>query len=256
MINVVSSSAVNPVIVRRVCTMILSSFANNGTSTRLATVAVSSVVSVGTLDGVSLGLLDGLLDGSSLGSLDGVSLGLLDGLLDGSSLGSLDGDEGGGSGNDDKTATTEENKYFGFVRSPDLFVCKVKAAATMTRQPRLRRISMFASFVRWFVRSFVCSFLHRFVRLFVRLFIRSFFNAQDPLFWVANFWLCWEILGASKIDGRQKLKICVVLRYIRRKFDRQTNWLFFAKRAQGHSTEKLTRFDQTSMVKTYDVKIL
>ena len=115
---------------------------------------------------------------------------------------------------------------------------------------------MFASFVRWFVRSFVCSFLHRFVRLFVRLFIRSFFNAQDPLFWVANFWLCWEILGASKIDGRQKLKICVVLRYIRRKFDRQTNWLFFAKQAQGHSTEKPTWFDQTSMVKTYDVKIL
>jgi hypothetical protein len=64
--------------------MILSSFANNGTSTHLATVAVSySVVSVGALDGVSLGLLDdGLLDGSSLGSLDGVSLGLLDGLLD------------------------------------------------------------------------------------------------------------------------------------------------------------------------------
>ena len=104
----------------------------------LATVAVSySVVSVVTLDGVLLGLLDdGLLDGSSLGSLDGVSLGLLDGSLDRSSLGSLDGDEGGGSSNDDKTATTEENKYFGFVRSPDLFVCKVKAAATMTRQPR------------------------------------------------------------------------------------------------------------------------
>jgi len=102
-INVVSS-AVNPVI-RRVCTMILSSFANNGTSTRLATVAVSySVVSVGALDGVSLGLLDGSLDRSSLGSLDG--------------------DEGGGSGNDDKTATTEENKYFGFVGSPDLFVWK------------------------------------------------------------------------------------------------------------------------------------
>ena len=74
-INVVISavnvkSAVNPVI-RRVCTMIL---------------AVSSVVSVGSPGGVSLGLLDGLLDGSSLGSLDGVSLGLLDGLLDGSSL--------------------------------------------------------------------------------------------------------------------------------------------------------------------------
>jgi hypothetical protein len=184
--------------------MILSSFANNGTSTRLATVAVSySVVSVGALDGVSLGLLDdGLLDGSSLGSLDGVSLGLLDGLLDGSSLGSLDGvslglldgsldrsslgsldgDEGGGSGNDDKTATTEENKYFGFVRSPDLFVCKVKAAATMTRQPRLRRISMFASFVRWFVRSFVCSFLHRFVRSFVCSFNHSFVlqRARSP----------------------------------------------------------------------------
>jgi uridine phosphorylase len=30
--------------------------------------------------------------------------------------------------------TTEENKYVGFVRSPDLFFCKVKAAATMTRQ--------------------------------------------------------------------------------------------------------------------------
>jgi hypothetical protein len=195
--------------------MILSSFANNGTSTRLATVTVSSVVSVGTLDGVSLGLLAGLLNGSSLGSLDG--------------------DEGGGSGNDDKTATTEENKYFGFVCSPDLFVCKVKAAATMTRQPRLRRKSMLA--------SFVCSI----VRLFVL--------ARSP-FLGCEFLVVLGILGASKIDGRQKLKICVVLRYIRRKFDRQTNWLFFAKRAQGHSTEKLTWFDQTSMVKTYDVKIL
>ena len=39
--------------------------------------------SVGSLDGVSLGLLDGSLDGSSLGSLEGVSLGLLDGSLDG-----------------------------------------------------------------------------------------------------------------------------------------------------------------------------
>jgi len=118
-INVVSSSAVNPVIVRRVCTMILSSFANNGTSTRLATVAVSySVVSVGALDGVSLGLLDdGLLDGSSLGSLDGVSLGLLDGSLDRSLL--------------DRSMET-----------------KVAAAATMTRQRRLRRISILASFVR------------------------------------------------------------------------------------------------------------
>ena len=153
-------------------------------------------------------------------------------------------------------AATKENKYFGFVRSPNLFVCKVKAAATMTRQPRLRRISMLASFVCSFVRSFVCSFVRPFVCSFVRSFIRSFFNARDPFFWVANFWLCWEILGASKIDGRQKLKICVVLRCIRRKFDRQTNWLFFAKRAQGHSTEKPTWFDQTSMVKTYDVKIL
>ena len=85
---------------------------------------MSSVVSVGMLDGVLLGLLDGLLNGSSLGSLDGVSLKLLDGSLDRSSLGSLDGDEGGGSGNDDKTATTEENKYFGFVHSPDLFIWK------------------------------------------------------------------------------------------------------------------------------------
>ena len=34
-------------------------------------------------------------------------------------------------------------------------------------------------------------------------------------------------------------------------------FFFFAKRAQGHiSTEKPTWFDQTSMVKTYDVKIL
>jgi len=134
--------------------------------------------------------------------------------------------------------------------------CKVKAAAMMTRQPRLRRISMLALFIRSFVRSIVRSFVRSFICSFVRSFIRSFFNARDPLFWVANFWLCWEILGASKIDGRQKLKICVVLRYIRRKFDRQTNWLFFAKRSQGHSTEKPTWFDQTSMVKTYDVKIL
>jgi hypothetical protein len=42
--------------------------------------------SLGSLDGVLLGLLDGLLNGSSLASLDGVLLGLLDGLLDGSSL--------------------------------------------------------------------------------------------------------------------------------------------------------------------------
>ncbi len=139
---------------------------------------MSSVVSVGTLDGVSLGLLDGLLYGSSLGSLDGVSLGLLDGSLDRSSLGSLDGDEGGGSGNDDKTVTTEDNKYFGFVRLPDLFICKVKAAATMTRQPRLRRISVLSSFVCSFVRSFVCSFLRPFVRLFVRLFVRSFVRSS------------------------------------------------------------------------------
>ena len=113
-----------------------------------------SVVSVGTLDGVSLGLLDGLLDG----------------------------DKGGGSGNDDKTATTEENKYFGFVRSPDLFVCKEKAAATMTRQRRLRRISMLASFVCSFVRSFVCSFLRPFVRLFVRSFVHLFVlqRARSP----------------------------------------------------------------------------
>ncbi len=41
--------------------------------------------------GVSLGLLDGSLDGSSLGSLTRVSLGLLDGSLDGISLGLLDG---------------------------------------------------------------------------------------------------------------------------------------------------------------------
>jgi|LakMenEpi03Aug12_release.lakeMendotaPanAssembly.Ray.scaffolds.fasta_scaffold833530_1 hypothetical protein len=48
--------------------------------------AVSSVVSVGLLDGVSLGLLDGSLDGSSVVSLEGVLLGLLDGSLDGSTL--------------------------------------------------------------------------------------------------------------------------------------------------------------------------
>ncbi len=58
--------------------------------------------------------------------------------------------------------TTEENKYFGFVCLPDLFVCKVKAVATMTRQQRLRRISMLALFVCPFVllvRSFVCLFV-------------------------------------------------------------------------------------------------
>jgi hypothetical protein len=143
--------------------------------------------SLGSLDGVSLGLLDGLLDGSSLGSLDGVSLGLLDGSLDRSSLGSLDGDEGGGSGNDDKTATTEENKYFGFVRSPDLFVCKVKEAATMTTRQQLRRISMLA--------SFVCSFVRSFVRSFFRSFIGSFVCSFVHLFWVANFWLCGKFRG-------------------------------------------------------------
>ena len=95
-------------------------------------------------------------------------------------------------------AATKENKYFGFVRSPNLFVCKVKAAATMTRQPRLRRISTLASFICLFVRSFVCLFLRPFVHLFIRSFIHSFFNARDPLFWVANFWLCWEILESLK----------------------------------------------------------
>ena len=58
-------------VIRRVCTMIL---------------AVSSVVSVGLLDGVSLGLLDGSLDGSSVVLLEGVLLGLLDGSLNGSTL--------------------------------------------------------------------------------------------------------------------------------------------------------------------------
>ena len=42
--------------------------------------------SLGLLDGVLLGLLDVLLGGSSLGLLDGILLGLLDRLLDGLSL--------------------------------------------------------------------------------------------------------------------------------------------------------------------------
>lgn len=46
--------------------------------------------SLGSLDGVMLGLLDGLLDGNSLGSLNRVLIGLLDGLLDGFSLKSLE----------------------------------------------------------------------------------------------------------------------------------------------------------------------
>ena len=58
-----------------------------------------------------------------------------------------------------------------------------------------------------------------------------------PLFGVANFCLRW------KFRRRQKLKNCLVLRNIRRKITRQTDWFFSQNGLEHNSTEKPTWFD-------------
>ncbi len=82
-------------------------------------------------------------------------------------------------------------------------------------------------------------------------------------------WKCWittldnnigmQILGCEggqKLESHQKLKNCMVLRYIQRKVARQTNLFFSPDPLKHDSTEKPMWFDGTLMWRHYEVRIV